>query len=1117
MRLILTLCFLGYGTLALGQEIAARARQLEEKGQAGAARSLLLAAMKEAPDDAVTLTVTAEFLDRHGDPAARQAYEKLLVLLEKGGSKETGKYARRLVALDLLAGDMVAAQKHVRLTGNGSIPVPKSDLGAEYAMIEIPGPLRSFSRMAALSPDLPREEILPALARNVVTNGYQAANSNEGLEPTEYLKLVVRYLSQARELSKIAGESKKIRVEQCESPVTADLLRALGYRMRGGCGAEVVLETINASRAFLTIDSGFPLAELEQALRANRPFEYDFKATQVPVLYGPDYWLGAKEKQQGEFIDQYLGDPQLCRLYLGMSKVDREVASKLKASIQVMRLKAFSHVLDFFGGMYAIRDGKAMVPGGAKAEATWAELAGASPADPAAFFDKLNSKDDGWLASYYDSLMRVSGPAQDYLTQAGRLKRFYGAVTGKVTSPGPARPVFRANTDLLLLTTRLRFDENGKPHIPGNVDIWKQLFIKHPHGKYDGKLTKAASGWKEPDDLLEALFALCRKAVENEPLKIFMALSDMNRKRPQPMSPATVDRLAREYRAHGAQYSLLNEIGGLSETTILAYLDTIGAVTGIRDQGARSNAAGTMQGLLSIWQILVRQGTIPAADADATMVGILGSFTKVRNDRDTFDAGWSGVQALLKATGAPANANPQDRMVDLLAGAANAEDQESQTLLVQDMIRVIEAQRLISLKALGDLAAHLETLGKGGKLDPAIVQRVSGRLSEIQLPRAGLSGVEKNALIFGYWSERHIENQRKLNLRAQVEKAAGDPAKLADVRGLLAPLLRDTLVGLNYAHYAPPGAQILYTNPVFVRSHDFLGLQGATQTWKQTEVVGSGWPASSGGRLVGSLTGLPYALAEAEQNFLIPSREQALIWGDLVPQIVQSSKIQRFWSVAPVQMHWVALHLRFSEIMVAEAAMDENLRTRLTRVLANYAPPARARQVGEWLAEGRVRKALENVTPSELFLLAREMHGARAEEGDGLAGEILQIAKSSPAEANYAAVSRAFGTSKPTLTNSYSPELLSVRTFPTLMGYSSRIMAESWESSLLYFAAVADSAYMMPSQLNVSVPEWTKSTVEKIFATHLEDWPALLRSMRQVGEEVRAKAHKTALAAGGGE
>jgi hypothetical protein len=40
------------------------------------------------------------------------------------------------------------------------------------------------------------------------------------------------------------------------------------------------------------------------------------------------------------------------------------------------------------------------------------------------------------------------------------------------------------------------------------------------------------------------------------------------------------------------------------------------------------------------------------------------------------------------------------------------------------------------------------------------------------------------------------------------------------------------------------------------------------------------------------------------------------------------------------------------------------------------------------------------------------------------------------------------------------------------------------------------------------VPEWTQRTVERIFATHLEDWPALLRSLRLVGDEVRGEARK---------
>jgi len=113
-------------------------------------------------------------------------------------------------------------------------------------------------------------------------------------------------------------------------------------------------------------------------------------------------------------------------------------------------------------------------------------------------------------------------------------------------------------------------------------------------------------------------------------------------------------------------------------------------------------------------------------------------------------------------------------------------------------------------------------------------------------------------------------------------------------------------------------------------------------------------------------------------------------------------------------------------------------------------------------------------------------------------------------------ISHAFGTPKPTLANSYSPELLNLRTFPTLMGYSSRILAESWESNLLYYAALADQLYLAPAQLNVLVPEWTRSTVERIFATHLEDWPALLRSLRMVGEDARAKSRKQATAAGAG-
>src|SRR5262249_555895 len=185
------------------------------------------------------------------------------------------------------------------------------------------------------------------------------------------------------------------------------------------------------SRAFLTTDSGFPLSELEQALRTNRPFTYDFHPAVVNVLYGSDYWLSAKEKGSGEFIDAFLSDPPLSRLYLGLAKLGHDPAEERRKAMPVQRLRAYSHVLDFFGAMFEIRNGKAITPGGARSAAAWTELVGVSPDKGAAFFERLLSKDDGWMASLYDALARLNGPVKDYLTEPARMKRFYAAIKGR--------------------------------------------------------------------------------------------------------------------------------------------------------------------------------------------------------------------------------------------------------------------------------------------------------------------------------------------------------------------------------------------------------------------------------------------------------------------------------------------------------------------------------------------------------------------------------------------------------------------------------------------------------------------------------------------------------------
>jgi hypothetical protein len=1106
---------------AYGQDVATQAWRLESGGDGEQALESLRRAATAAPNDPVVLRAYAEFLERHHDPAAREAYGRLSQLLQRTNApaEQRAAVAQRLAVLDLLAGDREASARHLQeysAAGGKDLTFPPARIIAPPSYIEIPGPLRSFARMAALSPDLTPADVLPALARNIVTTGYRATIANEALEQTEYLKLVIRYLSQARELERLAGPGKTLRIDMCESPATADLLRLIGFRMRGGCGSDLVLETVNASRAFLTTDSGFPVADLEQALRTNRPFTLDYQPTRVPILYTVDYWQPAgkdplKEKAQdknlGEFIDYFLGDPSLCRLYVALSKLDTETADQLRQAFPSTRLKIYAHVLDFFGGMFQIREGKAVVPGGARSEKEWADLnGGVHPDKGAAFFERLMTREDGWLASYFDSLARIEGPVKEYLTEPERLKRFYAAIRGKVTSPGPARPVFRSNTDMLLLTTRLRLDPDGKPHLPGGLEIWKRLFAEHPEGKYDAKLTRAAPQWKDADDVLEALFGLSRKAAENEPLKIFMALTDLDRRRTKPLEPATMDKLARSYRTLSAQYPLFAEVPTLTDSTVLAYLDTTRAIDGIRTQGLRADAAGTAQALIGLWQIFVRQQSIPRDAADATLAKILEPFAQIRTDKDVFDAGRGGVRNLLLASKSPAGVSAQDRMLDLLAGGVPEGASDTHQQMVEDMIRIFEAQRLVSLNTIFELADNLDAVSKGQPLNIALTGRLAARISEVQLPRGSLSSSERSTLSFGYWTEQHIEEQRKLNLRTAIDKAAKDPQKLSDLRGELSGFLRDTLVGFNYMHYAPPGAQVLRTNPLFVRSHDFIGIPGANQTWGFTYVPGSGWPSNAGGRLAGSMASLPYALAEAEQNFLIPSHEQALIWGDLVPQIILTAIVPRWWNVSPVQTHWVGVHMAYGESLLGQSALNAERRRQVIAALEPYLAPGRLRKIDDLLQSGEPRIAVENVLPSEMYQMARSLSAQDRESP--LAQEIRRLAAESPAAVSPEAISQAFGTPKPTLANTYGLELLNLRTFPTLMGYSSRMLAESWESNLLYYAALADQIHAQPAQMNVLVPSWTQQTVEHIFATHLEDWPALLRSLRLVGDDVREKARR---------
>jgi hypothetical protein len=972
--------------------------------------------------------------------------------------------------------------------------------------VAIPGPLRSFLRMAAISQKVTPEEVLPLLARNVVMSGYQDG------KPTEFLVLVNWYMDQARELEALAGRGGVIHVSNCDD--ANPLLVILGYKLQQSCGPDAALATADANRAFLTIDSGFPLADLEESLRSGKPFEIPYGSTNVSVLYKSSDWVQKKKNANRGVIDSILRDPDLARLYWAMSRMDTETGQFLWQSLGPKKLILGAAVLDFYGSQISVRSGRVLVPGGVPAESAWKDLVGASPRSPAEFISRLLVRDSGWLASYFDTLSRVSQTQQAYFTSPHRLERFYDALRGRDITPIPTKHSFRPDPALFLLEARLQVEPNGQPRIPGSIDVWKEVLRRKSDSKLIREWGDKAGGWSNSEQVVEGMVGVSRYAMPDGPVYNFLMLTEIDRGRApgERLDIPTARLLAEKFPLFGDQYPLFAEFHTLNSQSISRFLAVAEGLNQIPDRLARTDALGMLQANLGLWQILARQGQIPDASLNDSWQKILNAFGALHSSDQIYRAGRTALGELLRASTGKAYL-PQDQLFALLAGPEQytKQGQQLRSEMAGRMRQVIDDQRLVSLDTLISLGDGLDEMAKGKEVADSLLP-LAGELREFEMPKPLFTKSERTEFAAGLYSNRHTALQMRTDL-IKIIKAPGSPAELTQAHALLTPFLRDTLVGLNYAYYEPPGAQMIHNNPLFVRSHDFSGgdysgeaATASDQIWRSPRIFGRGWTASGGAHLIGSMADLPYALARVEQDFIVPQNVQSLIWEDLVPGLITSAVLPRWWSVTRNELHAVAMYQRGGEELLSGATKDEKLRGSVVGILTDCLLPLRLEQVETALRAGREDDALALIAPAESFYLAAEYRRRHASEKSswGPAGkELDELLAHFPAETNTDRISEDFGVPHPALAQSYGRELMSMKPIPTFLYYSSRLLAESWDSGNLYWGRLADEMGYSPIMLNVLVPQLTRRMVEQTFASHLEDWSAVLRAMRETGEEFR--------------
>lgn len=974
--------------------------------------------------------------------------------------------------------------------------------------VVIPGPLRSFLRMSGVSQEVAPADVLPMLARNVFLHGYE--NGKE----TEFLVLIERYLHQARELQAVAAAGNQtIRVTNCAE--AAPLIRILGYRFEHGCTrSNASLITEDADRAFLTVDSGFPITRLEESLQKGVPFSYSYPATRVPVLFAQSDWIAIstwRPKTAGwDMVDLLLHDEEVGRLYSAMARLDPRTRTLLERSPGLKRLLPYAATFDFYGEQICIPGHSVSVPGGDLAEQSWAEMAGASPRAPSEFVLHLLSRDRGWLAAYFDALSRIPPEQQAHFDRGNRLKSLYLAY--RTTSGGipAASGVFPRNAPLLLLLSRLQFEPDGQPEIPGSLKVWQEVFDRRAHSYGYREWARRVHSINSPEKFLDALVASTNMVTEAGPTQMYLMISAIDNHRPADnrLSENTVRLLADRFSDYRDWFLTFSDFPQIDDSGIALFVATADHVSAIPAQALRANALGAYQADIGLWKILARQNEIPASALNASWQKTLQPFAAVDNSIGLFDAARASLDAVIAAAGGSANPT-QEEIVDLLAGPAqNTPDGMRVHEELADRIRaVMTDQRLVSLDTLLGLYDGLDSMAHGEAVRDNLLS-LSENLHDFEMPRPIFTGGERIAWSPLIYTSRHAELQVRTDL-AKIIKEDHSAKDLESARALLTPFLRDTLVGLNYAYYEPPGAQVLHNNPLFVRSHDFSvsSVQGVEQIWGPPELIGIGATAGGGAYLMGSLVDLPYALASAEQDFIAPEKVQALIWRETVPQLLVEAVLPRWWGISQTEMHAAALYQRAGGELLAAAQTHPDVREKVLQIFTDRFTVERLEKLEDRLDHPENPGALmSQLLPADAFYLTaeyRKHYPNQFAQWGPACSELDSLVRKDPNDTNPARLARDFGVPHPTLTASDDLSLLNREPFPVSGGYSSRLFGESWESSNLYWARLADEMGYSPVMLNLLVPELTHRMVANIFATYVDDWPALMRAMEETGSEFK--------------
>jgi tetratricopeptide (TPR) repeat protein len=699
----------------------------------------------------------------------------------------------------------------------------------------VPGGLDAFGFVAHLRKGVSPDRFFAEYARHVVANV-----CTNGCIGDHYSGIIQSYLATISELESLGtrnGNHVSIKLSldgKDERNHTQNVLRLLGLQMHTEKGQLRLDRGENQTQAKKQeILSALALDEvgLQEALQAGKSFEFDIHDESADVYPSAKMWKDSFPRlAQGQFALMLLRSPDMARLYVGISTLDRPTVQALVGNSGLYWFTdRAADLLSFYGTSFAVEGTHAAVPGGASAGPIWSQMVGASPEHPDAFYQALLQQKNSSLLAYFYALSHLDSKHQAFFTaNIARAQRFY-ILFASLPESQPSSSGLAHESSFTDLLRSVPVDNEGHVAFPGSPDVWTAAKGNAADNNRVAKMMKKVSPTATPEVEDEVLLHLAEtryksNVAHGSELENFLAVSRIDAHRSKPLDEETALLLAQNYGEFSAVYPYFTDLTAITPAGFHSFFDLFDRIRQ-RPLLEQNLELGQLHSLIEWVVLLERRHVIDDAEAARLFALICDHLAAASDEGAHAAAAMDLAGEILNSCGHSAARRWDDNLRTCLLGGST----EANGLRVKDYELVLDEQKTPSLDVLRsiyyaakeamDLAASAVSL--------PVLSRSTAMLPLVPIPKqAKVAGKEKDAILL-----YDPTNLQKL-VDEWNENAARSPKNLKTTQQLAEELLKAmepqvtlALAGPVYAYFMRSSDLVVSEDPLLLRKHHYFDFE----------------------------------------------------------------------------------------------------------------------------------------------------------------------------------------------------------------------------------------------------------------------------------------------------